>query len=55
MKCGEKGKIICDGKGDGKGNGKLGNRKSETSVFHRRGDATYIATSSGEDDSISRS
>ena len=51
MKCGEKGKSICDGKG----NGKRGNRKSETSVFHRRGDATYIATSSGEDDSISRS
>ena len=51
MQCGEKGKSICDGKG----NGKRGNRKSETSVFHRRGDATYIATSSGEDDSISRS
>ena len=55
MKYGEKGKSICDGKGYGKGNGKLGKPKSDTSVFHRRGDATYIATSSGEDDSISRS
>ena len=45
MKCGEKGKSICDGKGAGK----RGSRKSETSVFHRRGDATYIATSSGEE------
>ena len=55
MKYGEKGKSICDGRGYGKGNGKLGKPKSDTSVFHRRGDATYIATSSGEEDLISRS